>query len=256
MQLFQLQQAFRRLVDTGGRSALPKDLSDLLGEIPGALESLSLDPRGRNMRKMQQNLQDMAFQVGIEGMGPHAGDDIDMLLWLRSLKQRLMEPGADLPEMADFRALLDDILDHLAASRLLNAAVSEQGAFYLQLPLRGGDRTIETRLIYHVDSEGRPVLAPDDACLELRVPTDHLGDVSGRVTLKGGDARVEVSLPAPPARDHLQRHVPVLVDKLERIGYHVQAVSCQARDREEPASIRPLASAPALETLERVNIQV
>lgn len=255
VQLFQLQQAFRRMIDSGARDAMSKDLSELLGGIPGALNDLALDPRGRNMRKMQQDMRRMAFQAGIEGMGPHAGDDIDMMLWLQSLRQQLSSPGASLPQLADLRALLDDLVDTLAAQRLLNMAVSEQGAFYLQIPLKGGDRTVETRFIYHVDSEGRPVLDPGDVRFDVLVPTESLGDVSWQVTLKGGEVALEVSVPAEYARDHLQRYLPVLVDNLEKMGYHVQAVSCWARGHEEQAGLKPLACKP-LETLERVNIQI
>ena len=255
LQLFQVQQAFRRLVDAGGRSALPKDLADLLDRLPGALNQLTLDPRGRNLRHMQKDMRRMAFQAGIEGMGPHAGDDIDMLLWLQSLRQRIASSGSPLPQLADLRSLLEDLMDTMAAQRLLNAAVSEQGSFYLQIPLKGGERTVETRFIYHVDSEGRPVLDPGDVRFQVMVPTDTMGDVSWQVTLKGGEVALEVSVAADQAREHLQRYLPALVDNLEKMGYHVQAVSCWARGHEEQAGLRPLAS-KKLETLERVNIQI
>jgi hypothetical protein len=255
LQLFQLQSAFRRLVESSDRDRMPKELAELLASVPGALGELALDPSGRSMRKLYSDMRRMAFQAGIENMGPHVGDDFDMLEWLASLRKKLAQYDDSYPEMASLRALLKNLSDNFAAHRLLNAAVTEQGAWYLQLPLRGTDRTIETRLIYHVDSEGRPFVDPDDVQLEIVVPTEHLGEVAWRVSIRKGVVALDVSVIEEGARSHLERFLPTLVDNLEEMGYHVQVPACRARGHEEQAGVKAIVSRE-LESLQRVNIQI
>lgn len=251
-QMMSLQQSFRRLVEsTDGR--LPRDLEELLAEAPGMIGELVVDPRMRNRQKMQSNMQRMAFQAGIENLGPHVGDDTDYLEWLRFLRAFMAEHEARCPELIGAGCLLDDLAENLAAQRLINgAAQAEQGAFYMQIPLQDGRQTAETKLIYHKDSEGRPQVDAHDTDLEIAVPTHHVGEVRYSVTIRDDRLAVDVTVASDEAARHFERYFPVLVDNLERIGYHVQGLACRPR-AVELCGLQPVVSG-TLERMERVSI--
>ncbi|MBM3463048.1 MAG: hypothetical protein FJX76_13175 [Armatimonadetes bacterium] len=250
-QLFTTQNVFRRLVEsTDGR--LPRELADLLSEVPGLLGELVIEPKQQDRQQTRRRMRNAAFQAGIEHMGPHLGDDFDYLEWLKSLQQRLKSEAA-LPELALAGAQLEEVADNLRAQRLMNTAASdEQGAFYLQLPLRDREKTAELRLIYHRDTDGRPRVEAPNAELELSVPTTFLGDVGYSVTVRDGRMAIDVAVDCDEKAAFVERYLPVLVDNLERIGYHVQSLACRSRGLDE-GNLRTLVDVP-YESMERVNI--
>jgi hypothetical protein len=254
MQLMTLQQSFRKLAENSEGRQFSSELSDMLGELPGLLGEYMLDPTGKNQAKLSSDLRRQAFQSGIEDMGPHVGDDFDMLEWLQSLRDRMQEEAPLDPAMARAGGLLEELGDNLAAQRLMNSAVGEQGNFYFQIPMQPGDRTGEARFRYHVDGNGRPLLDPDNITLELLVPTRNLGSVAYNIAIRDGHIYLDAAVESQAVADRLRGALRSLVENLEKMSYHVQDVSCRLRAGKKAAGLQPVARAE-LETLGRVDCQ-
>lgn len=258
-QLLSLQGALRRLVrDESERTTMSDGLVQMLEEAPTVLGELVLEPHRASTRKTQRRLQDMAFQVGIESMGPHAGDDFDMQQWLQGLRERLQRQAGASAEQAT--ALLADLEDGLAAMRLMNSAVTaEQGSFYLQIPLTPSQQTAEARILYHVDSQGRPVVDDDNVVIELRIPTETLDVVTWHITVSGGCATFDVAVDSEAARLALAEHLHVLMARVEALGYTVVTPVFHALEKREDAEqaglTRVRVPVQSFDRLERVDIQ-
>lgn len=258
-QLVSLQGGFRRLLrDDSSRASMSEFLVQMLEEAPGVLGELVLEPHHASGRKAQRRLHDMAFQAGIESMGPHAGDDVDMQEWLKSLRERLRQQGGTLAGQA--AGLLGDLEQNLAAMRLMNsAAAAEQGSFYLQIPLAPSQLTAEARILYHVDSQGQPVVDDDNVVIELRVPTEMLGVVSWRIEVTGGLVAFDVAVDTEAGRAAVAEHLHVLMARVEGLGYTVAAPVCRAAEKTEEAEQAGFGGVrvpgQAFERLERVDIQ-
>lgn len=258
-QLVSLQGGFRRLLrDESSRASMSDSLIHLLEEAPGLLGELVLEPRNPSKHATSRRLHNMAFQAGIESMGPHVGDDLDMKAWLESLRDRLRElPGVPAGQLAEMLAELEQ---NLAATRLMNAAaVAEQGSYYLQIPLAPSQLTAEARILYHVDSQGRPVVDDDNVVIELRVPTETLGVVSWRIEVADGRAAFDVAVDTEAGRAAVAEHLHVLMARVEGLGYTVVAPICRAAEKTEEAEQAGLGTVrvpvQAFERLERVDIQ-
>lgn len=253
-QLATLSATFRRLLaDPTSRNSMSTSLIDLAEEAPGIIGEFILDPLKLSARKMQQRLQDMAYQTGIELVEPNGGDGFDIMHWLRQLREALYGEKSFTPQMGLAAGLLSDLEESFDAMRLMNAAT--QGSFYFQIPMRHDGDTAEARLIYHVDAQGRPLVDPDNIVIELLVPTRNLGCVSWRIGIRGGCVLLDAAVEDGAGRAVVQRYLPVLVDRLQGLGYEVVLPTCRPRAVSSQPEMPPIA-APDFETIERVNIQI
>jgi hypothetical protein len=255
-QLMGVGGSLRRLLDDPkSRASMSESLIEMLEETPGLLGEYVLDPLKLSGRKMQQRLHDMAFQAGIESMGPHGGDDFDMQEWLKRLREQLYRQGELTAEMGVAAGMFGQLEDNLTATRLMNAAAgAEQGSFYFQVPMKPRHDTAEARLIYHVDGQGAPLLDPENAVIELVIPTENLGLVSYMIVIRNGCVALDAAVDSEEAFRVLEGSLPTLMARLEALGYDLTPATCRPRAKTEQAAMAPV-SAPELESLERVDIQ-
>lgn len=255
-QLMDVQGAFRRLLrDEASRGTLSDALVEMLEGAPGILGELMLDLRQGGGRRAQRRLHGMAFQCGIEAAGPHGRDDLDMQTWLRQLRERLQAVGGGQAERA--AAVMADLERSLAAMRLMNSAVTaEQGSFYFQIPLLPSEQTAEARLLYHVDAQGRPVFDPDNAIIDLRIPTVTFGVVSWRIVISRGRLVLDASTEDEAGCEALAAGIGELRARVEALGYAVAVPVCRARAKAEEAEQADVRlPARPFETLARVDVQ-
>ena len=92
-QLFEVSQSLKKLGKELENGDVPKGtLAELLAKVPGLANELGLTPGKPAKRKPSQNLHNMAFQAGIENLGPHVSDDEEwdlVKLAMRKLREVL-----------------------------------------------------------------------------------------------------------------------------------------------------------------------
>jgi len=218
-----LQQAFRRLAERE-TDRVPRELADAFGLLPSLLGELILDPKGGNVRKMAQEMRRMAFHSGIRTRGTGWAwecDDCDndgvapipagtRCSLVQTKAVTCSAPPLNWPSWATI----------WGRKRLMNAAaVAEQGNYYFQIPMRAGDLTAEAKLFYHVNSTGYPQLDKDNITLELLLPPRTW--VTWRTAWRFATAKCRWTWrrTTTPSRGFVQRHLPALLENIQRIGY-------------------------------------
>lgn len=251
-----LRQAWQRMGDSPVLARLPRSLSDGVAKLDSLLAELEhggLEGDSQRMRQVLLSLAGLQASIGGEEAEADAGDTVVLL---RTLSRQLATAAADSPEGVDLRAALDDLAEGFVALRLLNAAVTAQGAWFLPIPLGLGGRTAQARLTCREDRHGKPALNADDLLFEIVIPTENLGNVCWRVRLKSGDLTLEGFLAEEGWRSHVERALPALTESLQEAGYLVQEVSCHVRET-TPADAEPRMLAPRkLETRTRINLRI
>lgn len=259
-QLMEFSTAMKRLGDQLANKDLPRDLIELLQKAPGLLGEVALQPKGGGKRKPAQNLHNMAFQAGIERMGPHTGDEDawDLVRLMRKLRGALAglsgQIGAEMEE--ELSSMLKDIEQNFAAQQLINRAEAEkaQGLYYLQIPIRfrNEESTAEVRIQFHRDNKGEPVVDANNTRVEFTVWTERLGQVSYILTVLKGNVEVDATTENDPVRQRLEAFLPELMHRISGLGYTVAGVGCKVSEQNP---MTPVIPREEFGEMERVNIR-
>jgi hypothetical protein len=256
-QLFEVSQSLKKLGQELEGDA-PKDLQDLLQKVPGLVSEMTLTPGWPAKRKPQQNLHNMAFQAGIEGMLPFVNteDQWELAKIMRQMRESLAEATGE--QAANAQALLKSVEDNLAAQKLVNRAEAEkiQGLFYLQVPIRFHDEetTAEVRIGVYKDHKGEPVVDAQNLRIEVGVHTIHLGTVSYLLTIRDGQVDVLTSVEDEVIRELIDQSLPHLSHRLAALGYAVSGARCKLADLEQ-SPVTPIVQKEDFQTMARINLK-
>ncbi len=262
-QLFEVSQTLKKLGKELDARLVPKDLADLLAKVPGLAGEMGLTPGRPAKRKPSQNLHNMAFQAGIERMGPHVSDDEewDLVKLMRKLYEGLdgVQGAALNPEgVALAQGLMKDVEQNLQAQQLINRAEAEKmtGLYYMQVPIRfrNEDTTAQIRLEFQRNNRGEPVVDAQNLRVEFSVHTAALGQVSYLLTVVKGQVDLLTQSEDAATRDLIELSLPHLVHRLGALGYQVTAMHAKLAEAEQ-SPITPVVQKQTFEKMERINIK-
>ena len=255
---FEFSKEFRRFIDNG-RGLISADKMKIMSKTTSAMGELMMDFKSKGALGNARAFKNMAGQSGMEM--PHfmmgRGDD-ELTELMKELRRVLYHKGDEASKelYSKLEQAFSKTEDVLLAQKLMNRAVREgqDNFYYMQLPVRIGsqDFTVEFKLFYTTDYEGRKVVDGNNFEFELLVPSCNMGDSHFHVKVIDGIMDMDVGMENLKLAEYMYHSLPKLLERTELMG--LASGDCGVYVRKEDEAPLTIVETELFEDMEALDL--